>query len=172
MGLLTLKDLSGLGQFPATADCGPAPGIGPGEKRICCPGLGWVIYTIGESQYGLCERARARMVGDAGMAPAPSGLIATVAAQQEAIQARKLALEERREALEEQRFQEQVQELQLRMQLARVTGAQQAKAAKGAAKRRRETARLKAIVDARRRKQLLKAAGVGAVIYAAVKIFG
>lgn len=172
MGLLTLNDLSGLGQVPATADCGPAPALGPGERRICCPDVGWVIYTIGESQYGLCERARAQIAGDAA-APAPSGdLIATVAAQQAAIQARKLALEERREALEEQRFQEQVQELQLRMQLAKVTAPERARAAKEAAERQREAARLRALSEERRRKQFLKAAGVGAAIWAAVKIFG
>ena len=39
MTTFLMSQLGNLGQ----SECGEAPGVGPGESKICCPELGWVV---------------------------------------------------------------------------------------------------------------------------------
>jgi hypothetical protein len=122
MGLLTLNELSGLGQVA----CGPKPALGPGEKSMCCPELGWVIYDQNESGYALCERAAAQASGgDPGPSSGYASTAAEYAAQVEAdrrageleLEARRQAMEARRIALEERQFQQRLQTVMIQAQL-------------------------------------------------------
>lgn len=166
MGLLTISDLSGLGQ---ASECGPKPGLGPGEKAQCCPDVGWVVYDQSESPYALCERAKAVATGESA-APETAGSalersLQRIEAQRMAaeaeLEARRQEIEERRAALEERRFQQQLQSALLK---ARLKATQAAKArspevlAAKAAAARAAAAAAEARAAAERRKNLTYAA--------------
>jgi hypothetical protein len=177
MGLITLSELSGLGQ----TECGPAPGIGPGEKKMCCPDVGWVIYDQHESEYALCERAMAKKAGRGGevatipAGPPPSGIHeyeARLAAERRAaeleLEAQRRAIEDRRLALEERQFQSQLRTAMLQAQLKQAKVKQAAspeavaaRMAEAEARRAEAMARaraLEAAEKAKQRKQLTYAA--------------
>jgi hypothetical protein len=161
MGLITLRDmgLGGLGQ----ADCGPKPGLGPGEKAVCCPGVGWVIYDQYESEFGICEKAKAyggSSGGDDSDQPAPTD-----------IEGRRAAIERRREEMEERRFQQQLQLALLRGQMSRAQAAQQAVADKERRKREAEIAKIEARAELERREKNKKLMTMGALALAAAKVF-
>jgi hypothetical protein len=162
MGLLTVSDLTGLGEVN---ECGDQPALGPGEKSMCCPGIGWVIYDQSESEYALCERARAQAVGSGsgvdttGMSP-----LEKVRVKDEELAARRAEIEERRAALEEATFQRELQLLPLRAALQARTREEQAKLAAQQAKRR-------AREELERKERLQKYALLGAAAFAAYKLF-
>lgn len=167
MGLITLKELgmSGLGQ---TGECGQRPGLGPGEKAMCCPGIGWVVYDQYESEYALCERAQAG--AGTGAAGEDGGPVAA-----DDLEGRRRAIDARRMAMEEKRFQQQVQMMLLQGQLRRSAQAQAAVAARGDRVRAREgakdAARMRVVQEARRSEQTKKALTFGAIALAAAKVF-
>lgn len=162
--------MSGLGQG---SPCGPQPSLSSGERAQCCPELGWVIYDLTESEFGLCERAAA---ASAGGGAAPSAGIPSARTAEDpfaAVEARRQALEERREAAEEARFQAMLQEAQLRRILSQAKSIQKAEAAERRAAQQAEIATRRAklaAAEARRRsaqaKQLI---GWGLIAYVGAK---
>ena len=157
MGLLTVSDLTGLGQ--TTLECGEKPGLGPGEKAMCCPGIGWVIYDASESEYALCERARGYMGTDS------SGAVVS-----DDLEARRAALEERRSALEEQRHQEAMETIKMRFALAQVEAQKRAIEEAQSAERRRKIAKLEAEETARRQEKYTKVAIAAVLGYTAYRL--
>jgi hypothetical protein len=175
MGLLNLHELSGLGQ---TGQCGPAPGLGPGEKKMCCPDIGWVIYDQYENEYALCERA-AGTGGSAAPPPsAPSSSAGDYIAQAEArrraadaeLDARRRELEERRMELEERQFQRELAATMVRAQLQKAQAKKAAEAAKISAKRQHELNVIQAREDAIKAERTRKAVTYGALALAAAKL--
>jgi len=168
-----MTQLGALGQ----ADCGTAPGLGPGENKVCCPKLGWVVYDSAESPYGICERAAAAGSGGGGgggsSSPAPAS---TGDAVLDRVAALRRSIEERRNAREEQDFERQKQELQLRFVLGRMQAVQAAEQARVAAieagKAAERARRAKALADAARAKRDKKIATWGAVALVGAKLLG
>lgn len=158
MGLLTISDLSGLGQ----TECGPKPGLGPGERAMCCPDLGWVIYDSSESGYALCERAAAKASGGSSGNGGGGSL-------DDELAARRQAMEERRIALEERQFQQRLQTVMLKAQLKRLAAARAASPEAVAERRAQAAARAKAAERAKAEKTK-KALTYGAVALVAAKI--
>jgi len=173
MGLLTINDLSGLGEG---SSCGPKPGVGPGESTLCCPDLGWVIYDSSEPAYGLCERAAAKNGSAASSSPSTGTGPGAGASQSQAelaryeaerrageakLEAQRKAVEKRRLALEDRLFQQRVQEVMLQARLKRAKLAREstpeARAARAAAAAA-ASERAKARSEAAAKKKLVYAA--------------
>jgi hypothetical protein len=174
MGLLNLYELAGLGQ---ASDCGPAPDLGPGERKMCCPDVGWVIYDQSESTYALCERA----AGTSAPLPQPSAtgssaeaiLAEAVARRRMAeaeLDARRREIEDRRMALEERQFQRELQMAMVRGQISKAQAKKAAKAAKVQAKRQHELEVIRLREEARKKEQTRKALTYGAIALAAAKM--
>lgn len=162
MSFLNLSQLGALGQ----SECGPAPGLGPGEEKVCCPELGWVVYDSSESPYGICERAAAQVAGDAAQGAGPP-----TSDPLERVRRLRSELEEKRQQREEEAHQQRLQELQLRFVLGRMQSIQERAQAKVRAKEAAEAARIKAAAEAKRREQAKKVLGWGAAALAAAKLF-
>jgi hypothetical protein len=163
--------LLGLGQ---TSQCGPAPGLGPGEKKQCCPGVGWVIYDSSESEYGICERAKA---GGSSSSSAPSSSPASTSEDPMArVEEMRRRLDERREQREERDFERQKAEMQLRFIMGQMQSVQQKENARIRAKRAREAAiaaaKAKAEADRQRRERNKKLAIAGGIGLVAAKVLG
>jgi hypothetical protein len=177
MSYLNLADLAGLGYMGSAAACGKAPTLGPGEKSQCCPAVGWVVYDSSESEYGLCERARALAPsatppsggGSSSAGPLPTDPVARVEEMQRRI-------DERREKREEDRFERMKQEMQLRFVMGQMQKIQQQEAARIASERAREAARRRAEAKLRaereRRERNKKLMIGGAVAFVAARVFG
>lgn len=163
MGVLTLDQLTGLGQGGFANDCGPQPTTSIGETAVCCPNVGWVIYDLSESPYAICERAAALASGGGGGG-------ADVPTSDDPIEARRLALEARRMELEERQFQQQLQLALMRGQLSRAQAAQAAEEAKERAKRQAELAKIQAKLEAERQEKNKKLLTYGAFALAAAKV--
>jgi len=165
MGLLTINDFRMFGMGQDNSDCGAKPGTGPGEKAMCCPDIGWVVYDATESEYALCERASAQAGGavadeDEYEAPPlsdPTSPMASVEAAAARLEAQRQELEARREALEEQRHQEAIEMLQLQAKIAQEEARRRAQEAKRQAEASQKLAELKAKQKAERQKEFYKA---------------
>lgn len=169
-------NLSGLGQG---SECGDAPALGPGELKICCPDLGWVIYDQYESPYAICERASAQASGDSTDAATASDYAAQAEARRRAaeaeLEAKREAIYQKRLALEDRQFQQQVQVALLKAQLQKAAAARAATPEAIAARRAaaaEAAARAKAAEEERKKEQTKKAVAYGALALAAVKVLG
>lgn len=176
MGVLTMHDLfnhkrrprvhsSGLGQGEST--CGPKPNLAAGERATCCPGVGWVVFDMAESEIGICTRAK-------GDDQDQTASVSTAASPLERVAQLRRELERRRELLEEEQHQRAIQELQLRSTLTKIQSVQEQESARVAAQERAEIARLK--IDSERRsseetKKLLTYGAIALVAGKALKIF-
>ncbi len=162
MSYMSMSALGALGQ----TDCGPAPGLGPGESKVCCPDLGWVIYDGVESSYGICERAAGTGSGGNGSSePLPTDPVERIAVLRSQIDAR-------RAAQEEADFERKKQEIQLRFMLGRMQAVQNQDQAQINAKLAAAAAARKAREDAARRERNKKLLLGGGAILAGAKIFG
>lgn len=132
--------LLGMGSLGSVDVCGPEPELAAGEKRTCCPGIGWVVYDVAPLGKTICQAA----AEEAGVAP-PSDDSAS-SDPFERVRALEAQLEQEREEFEERRFQEQVQAAQLRAVIRRIQ-------AQKDAKERAELAKLKAQREAREAKE-------------------
>ncbi len=165
--------LSGLGQ---ASECGPAPSLSPTERSQCCPNVGWVIYDLGESEYGLCERAAAASSSGSSSSSSSAALPSAASSDDPfaAVEARRQALEERRIAADEAQFKALLQEAQLRRILGQAKALQQAEAAERAGIARAaadaRAAKLAAADAVRRSAQAKQLLGIGAVAFVGAKI--
>lgn len=169
------RGMSGLG----SSDCGQEPETAAGEKKQCCPDVGWVVYDAGESEYGICERAQAASGGSS----ASSASSAAVSSEDPfaRVEAMRRELEAKRDAREEAEFERQKQELQLRFVMKQMQAIQQQEASRAAAeeaakaaKIAADAARARADADARKadlqREQNKKLLIGGVVAIAAAKL--
>jgi len=162
MTTFLMSQLGALGQ----TDCGEAPGVGPGEAKVCCPELGWVVYDNYESQYGLCERAQAQATGQ----PAPSRSfdveVPEGASPMERVALMRAALEDRRNAQDEATHQERLQDVKLRFVIGQINAVKRSEEARlssiAAAQARERAARAKVLADAARSKRNTKLFAIGA----------
>lgn len=152
-GLVDPQGLYGLRGLGADAEtpCGPAPELQPGEQAQCCPNVGWVVFSLGESQYGLCERARAAagIADSSGSTASTDPLPTDPAARVAELQRR---LDERRAAADETRFEQQKQEIQLRFVAGQMQAVQAQEAARQHAMAVAESTRLRAAAEDRQAK--------------------
>lgn len=168
------RALSGLGDDTDT--CGAQPTLATGEMAQCCPNVGWVVYTLGESQYGLCERAAAA----AGLAASgtTSTSVATSSDPMAAVAALRAQIDARREAADAAHFEQQKQEMQLRFVAAQIQATQAAEAARQQAivdaqnkKLRSEQLAREEKIQSEKTKQWLIAGAVGLAVAKALKLF-
>lgn len=152
MGFLTL---SGLG----STECGEQPAINAGEKAMCCPNVGWVVYGAGESEYALCERAAALSSGGSSSSGSSSSSILSADDPLAAVEAKHAELDARREELEEKKFQDMLQEAQLRAQLNVLRRRKEEAAAAEAAKRSSTKAALSLEISKENREKYAKIMG-------------
>jgi len=133
--------LLGMGSLGSVDVCGPEPELAAGEKKTCCPGIGWVVYDVAPLGKTICQAA----AEEAGIATSDDS--STDSEDPFAnVRALEAQLEQEREEFEERRFQEQVQAAQLRAVIRRVR-------AQKDAKERAELAKLKAQREAREAKE-------------------
>lgn len=170
----TTPGLSGLGQ---SGECGEAPALGPGELKMCCPEIGWVIYDQYESGYALCERAAALATGETSTTSTSGDYAAHSEARRLAneaeLDARRAALEAKRIAIEDRQFQQQVQVTLLKAQLQKAAAARAATPEAIAARQAAAAAAMRqaaAAEEARKAEATKKAITYGAVALAAAKL--